>query len=894
MPAPSLILPKGLPTRPQTTGTIHVSPLVLDTAACECSQALQKLQSRKDGLSTAEAETRFREHGPNVVAHENRHPLLRLFWSAIVNPLVILLVVLAGVSAINDDVRAATVILLMVVLGVVLRFVQEARADTAAAKLRAMISVKATVIRGGQRVETPISHLVPGDVVELAAGDMIPGDVRLITCKDLFVIQASLTGESFPVEKFTAPEQVHSPLELKNVCYLGTSVESGAATALVVATGLKTYLGGMAGTIVNKPAPSSFDRGVSQFTWLMIRFIAVMVPLVFIINGIFKKDWTEAFMFALAVAVGLTPEMLPMIVTVCLSKGALAMSRKRVIVKRLNSIQNLGAMDVLCTDKTGTLTMDHIILEKYCDVVLNSDTDVLILAYLNSHFQTGLKNLMDRAILNHTELKEHLQLPQYEKVDEVPFDFSRKVMSVVVKTPEGKHRLICKGAPEEIYKRCNGFELDAQHYPMEHMLITDLKEEFDNLSTDGFRVLALAYRDLEPKAAYSKEDEKDLVLRGYVAFLDPPKDSAKAAIAALQTHGIAVKVLTGDNELVSRKICREVGIDTEHMLLGRALDTMSDADLAVAAAKTTVFARLSPAHKRRIIMALQGTGHVVGFMGDGINDAPALRAADVGISVDTAVDIAKESADAILLEKDLLVLEDGVLEGRKVFTNILKYIRMGASSNFGNMFSVLGASILLPFLPMAPLQILTNNLLYDFSQVPIPADDVDPEQITKPRPWSMSAISRYILLIGPCSSIFDYTTFFLMWFVFNVGYFWAAKLSIGAGAGTATTFLLDDATHLFQTGWFVESLVTQTLIIHVIRTNRIPFLQSWASWPMIVTTALIMVVGAWLPYSPLAPFLDFVPLPPLYWPFLALTVVCYVILTQAAKVLLFRLGWVQE
>ena len=552
----------------------------------------------------------------------------------------------------------------------------------------------------------------------------------------------------------------------------------------------------------------------------------------------------------------------------------MAMSRKRVIVKRLNSIQNLGAMDVLCTDKTGTLTMDHVILEKYCDVVLKQDTEVLALAYLNSHFQTGLKNLIDRAILQHTELHEHLDLKGYAKVDEVPFDFSRKVMSVVVKTPENANRLICKGAPEEVYKRCNQFNLEGHLYPMDHMLIADLKEEFDLLSADGFRVLALAYRDLDAKPAYSKDDESNMILRGYVAFLDPPKDSARAALSALHEHGIAVKVLTGDNELVSRKICREVGIGTEFVLTGGQVEAMSEAELATAADKTTLFARLSPAHKQRIIKTLQGAGHVVGFMGDGINDAPALRTADVGISVDTAVDIAKESADAILLEKDLMVLEQGVLEGRKVFANILKYVRMGASSNFGNMFSVLGASIFLPYVPMAPIQILTNNLLYDFSQVPIPADNVDPELIAKPRPWSMSAISRYILFIGPCSSVFDYTTFFIMLYIF--GCWDPANAS------------------LFQTGWFVESLLTQTLIIHIIRTNRIPFLQSVASWPLIVTTAVIMIVGVWLPFSPLAPALGFTPLPPLFWPLLLLTLLCYLLLTQAVKTWLFRRGWIAD
>jgi Mg2+-importing ATPase len=665
--------------------------------------------------------------------------------------------------------------------------------------------------------------------------------------------------------------------------YLGTSVESGAATAVVVATGLTTFLGGMSSAMVEEQEVSSFDKGMSQFTWLMIYFILVMVPLVFLINGLTKADWIGAFFFALAVAVGLTPEMLPMIVAVCLSKGAMAMSRKKVIVKRLNSIQNLGAMDVLCTDKTGTLTMDRIILEKHCDVVLKEDEEVLTLAYLNSHFQTGLKNVMDRAILQHTEVHEHPTFPEYAKVDEIPFDFVRRMMSVVVKTPANAHRLICKGAPEEVFKHCSRFELDGEICAMEQLTVIDLKEEFDHLSADGFRVLAIAYRDLEPKAAYSKDDERDLILRGYIAFLDPPKDSVRSAIAALQADGISVKVLTGDNELVSRKICGDVGIATDQVLLGSQVEGMSDVELAEAAGNATLMARLSPAHKQRVIKILQGAGHVVGFMGDGINDAPALRAADVGISVDTAVDIAKESADIILLEKDLLVLEEGVREGRKVFANILKFIRMGASSNFGNMFSVLGASIFLPFVPMAPLQILTNNLLYDISQVPIPTDDVDPEQIAKPRPWSMNAIARFILFIGPCSSIFDYTTFFIMLYVFGC---W-----VPTGASEEQ---MRSSASLFQTGWFVESLLTQTLIIHVIRTNRIPFLQSWASWPLIATTVAIMAIGAWLPYSPIGPAFGFTPLPPLYWPILAATLLGYVLLTQGVKTLLLRLGWVSQ
>jgi Mg2+-importing ATPase len=846
----------------------------VEAAAGDADALYARMGTSPDGLSEEEADRRRAEHGPNVIVSDTHYRRLKLLGHALVNPLVILLLILAAVSLLTDDVRAAVVMVGMVVLGVALRFVQESRADTAAAKLKAMIRVTATVIRSGQQREVPLEDLVPGDVVKLAAGDMIPADLRVVSCKDLHVIQASLTGESFPVEKADAPEALggRSPLELRNACYLGTSVESGTARGVIVATGPKSYMGCMATTIVQQHAQTSFDRGVSRFTWLMIRFILVMVPLVFLINGLTKGDWKEAFFFALAVAVGLTPEMLPMIVTVCLSRGAIGMSRKRVIVKRLNSIQNLGAMDVLCTDKTGTLTQDHVILEKHCDVVLEDDEDVLALAYLNSHFQTGLKNLMDRAILDHKEVRDQLNLDAYEKADEIPFDFSRKVMSVVVKTPEGGRRLICKGAPEAIFKRCTRFELEGQLHPMDPILIRDLQEEHDNLSTDGFRVLALAYRDLDPRPAYSREDESDLVLRGYLAFLDPPKDSALPAVKALREHGVAVKVLTGDNDLVSRKICREVGLEVDGVLLGAEVEKLSDADLAAAADRTTLFARLSPADKQRIIKALQSKGHVVGFLGDGINDAPALRAADVGISVDTAVDIAKESADAILLEKSLMVLEEGVLEGRKVFVNILKYIRMGASSNFGNMFSVLGASIFLPFVPMAPIQILTNNLLYDFSQVPIPTDNVDPEQVARPRPWSISEITRFILFIGPCSSVFDYTTFLIMLFVFGC---WGKEHA-----------------SLFQTGWFVESLLTQTLIIHIIRTNRIPFLQSSASGPMLLTTALIMLIGILLPFSPLAPMLDLSPLPHLYWPLLLLTLVCYVLLTQGVKAWLIRRGWV--
>jgi Mg2+-importing ATPase len=762
----------------------------------------------------------------------------------------------------------------MIVLSVTLRFLQEARAGAAAAKLKAMIHVTANVLRDGKALEMPLRDLVPGDIINLNAGDMIPGDVRVLSAKDLFVSQGTLTGESYPVEKFhdSDPKASNSPIDLKNICFMGTSVESGTATAVVVVTGVSTYLGTMAGSITEEAPPTSFDRGLSSFTWLMIRLMAVMVPLVFLINGFTKHDWKSAFFFAMAVAVGLTPEMLPMIVSVCLSKGAIAMSRKKVIVKRLNAIQNFGGMDVLCTDKTGTLTEDRVVLQRHCNVAGRETDEVLLDGYIISHFQTGLKNLLDTAILNSSDFHQQALIEKYKKLDEIPFDFTRRMMSVMVKTPEGKAILLTKGAPEEIFHQCSQFELDGKLSPMDPALMKGLRDEYASLSSDGFRVLAVAVKELPGKQSCSKEDERDLVLKGYVAFLDPPKGTAAIAIQALHKHGVAVKILTGDNNLISRKVCRDVGLEPDPMLLGEAVEKMSDPELADAAETTTLFARLTPAHKQRIVRLLRSKGHVVGFMGDGINDAPALHAADIGISVDTAVDIAKESADLILLEKDLMVLEGGVIEGRKVFANILKYIRMGASSNFGNMFSVLGASAFLPFIPMAPIQILTNNMLYDFSQVPIPTDAVDEELVARPRPWDVGEIKRFILCIGPISSIFDYTTFFVMLYLFKC---WDPSRA-----------------PLFQTGWFVESIMTQTLVIHIIRTNKIPFFQSRASWSLTLTTIAIMAVGAWLPYSPLASSLGLVHLPGLYWPILLATLLAYSCLTQGIKVWLLWRKWI--
>ncbi|HWB58175.1 MAG TPA: magnesium-translocating P-type ATPase [Chthoniobacteraceae bacterium] len=878
----------------QKNAAIRVSPLLTEAARLERQDVFAKLAAKPEGLTGAEAEERMAQHGPNIVAAEKEHTWLSRMWTAVRNPLVILLLVLSTISYATGDIPGGTVMMLMVILGVSLRFVQESRADAAAAKLKAMISVTATVLRDGAAVEIPLQNIVPGDIVKLAAGDMIPADVRLVTSKDLFVTQATLTGESLPVEKHDQSDKREniSPIEFANVCFLGTSVESGAATAVVVATGSQTYFGSMASSITGQQVETSFDKGIKRFTYLMLQFMVVMVPMVFLINWWMKGAWWDAFLFAVAVAVGLTPEMLPMIVSVCLSKGAIAMSKKKVIVKRLHAIQNFGAMDVLCTDKTGTLTLDRVILEKHCDVVQNEDDRVLQDAYLISHFQTGLKNVLDRAVLSHPEAKDKVSTDNYTKIDEIPFDFSRRMMSVIVETPDKYHQILTKGAPEAVFARCSNFELKGEIYPMEPVLIGDLMEQYQELSADGFRVLAVATKHCEGRTTYTKDDENDLILKGYIAFLDPPKDTAAKAIEALHRHGVTVKVLTGDNDLVTRKVCHEVGLNTDNILLGTKVELMSDEELAEAAEQAHVFARLSPAHKQRVIKALQSRKHVVGFMGDGINDAPALRVADVGISVDTAVDIAKESADVILLEKSLMVLEEGVIEGRKVFVNIIKYIRMGASSNFGNMFSVLGASALFPFLPMLPLQVLTNNLLYDFSQVPIPTDSVGEEQTMRPRPWAIADVAKFILFIGPISSIFDYTTFAMMWFLYKCN---GAGLVVPPDLVARFAHPIDaDHTYaaaLFQTGWFVESIMTQTLIIHVIRTNKIPFIQGRASWPLTVTTFVIMAIGAMLPFSPLAPYLGFVPLHGIFWPLLVATLVGYMALTQLIKTWLLRKKW---
>ena len=824
---------------------------------------LDKFDTSKNGLTDDEAEKRIEEYGYNEIGKEvKKTPILRLLEN-FKNPLVILLAVLAVISYITGDIRASIVMIVMVAMGVVLKFTQEIKADESAEKLKSMVTTTATVIRDGKQIELPLKMIVPGDVVHLASGDMIPADVQLIASKDLYVNQSALTGESLPVEKNIVDGTWKSDFENPNLCFMGTNVESGTAIAVVTTTGGKTYFGQLSSKLNVRPM-TSFDKGVNQYTWLMIKFIFVMAPVVFLINGFTKGNWFEAFLFGIAVAVGLTPEMLPMIVTVNLSKGAVSMAKKKVIVKKLNAIQNFGAMDVLCTDKTGTITCGKVELEKHLNIYGNESERVLKYAYINSFYQTGLRNVMDTAILEHkNDGEEYFNLDaKYIKKDEIPFDFIRKRMSVVVENKRMEHVLICKGAIEEVLSLCNKYETKEGTEPFMGKMTDKIDTMIKGLNAEGFRVLALAYRIFDgSRETYTVSDESKLTLLGFLAFLDPPKETSRDAITKFHKYNVDVKVLTGDNEIVTKKICHEVNMSVDKILLGSDIDAMTDEELSREAEKTSVFAKLSPMHKERIVKALQ-KNHVVGFMGDGINDAPALKASDVGISVDSAVDIAKESSDIILLENNLLVLEEGVLEGRRVFGNIVKYIKMTASSNFGNMFSVLGASIFLPFLPMMPIQVLTNNLLYDVSQTAIPSDSVDEEWIEKPRKWAVDEIKRFILFIGPISSIFDYTTYFIMLYVFNA---WHNP-------------------SLFQTGWFMESLMTQTLIIHVIRTNKIPFIQSRASKPLMITSLLVVGFGAFIVNSPLAYLFGFARLPGLYWVLLFLILISYVTLTQFIKV----------
>ncbi|WP_454720773.1 MULTISPECIES: magnesium-translocating P-type ATPase [Cupriavidus] len=869
---------RGERAAPDAATAGGIPAALLRAARVPVAVLLGELAASPDGLSEDEAARRLQRYGPNQAERQPTRAAVLELLLKLLNPLNVLLLALALVSASISNFDAAAVIAVMVLLSVGLATVQERRSGRAAAALRAMVhTTAATQRRPGPDSppatrELPICELVPGDVVHLAAGDLVPADARVLASKDLFVNQAPLTGESLPVEKFALDSTAGTePGTLDNMVLMGTAVVSGSASVVVVLTGPHAMFGGIARSLDEQAPATVFEQGLQRFARLMIALIAVLAPLVFLINGLTKGDWLEALLFAVAVAVGLTPEMLPMLVTVNLAKGALAMSRRKVIVKRLSAIQNLGAMDVLCTDKTGTLTQDHIILKKHVDLAGREAGRVLEFAYLNSCHQSGLHNLLDKAVLLHEEVGEALRKAgDYRKIDEVPFDFERRRMSVVVEGPQGR-LLVCKGAVEEVYAACASAELAGESVVLDDSHRRTLMAVCNALNADGFRVIAIAYKPLPPAPdthPYSVADESALILLGYIAFIDPPKESAAPALEALRRGGVEVKVLTGDSPLIASKICREVGLDAGRAVLGAELDGLSPQALGELAERTVLFAKLTPAHKAAVVKALRARGRVVGVLGDGINDAPALKAADVGISVDSGADIAKEAASIILLEKSLMVLHDGVIEGRKVFVNLLKYLRMGASSNFGNMFSVLGASAWLPFLPMAPIQVLTNNLLYDFSQTALPTDNVDETAIGRPRRWEIGKLGRYILCIGPISSLFDYLTFAALYWVL--------------GASTPAQ------QHLFQTGWFLESLLSQTLIVHVIRTRRIPFVQSRASNALSATTLAICAAAAWLPYSPLAQPLGLVPPPAMFWLLVIPILIGYCGLTYALR------GWLLQ
>ncbi|MDR1600570.1 MAG: magnesium-translocating P-type ATPase [Oscillospiraceae bacterium] len=879
-----------------TPGAERARERLLLAAAKQQEDLFDYFETDINGYDEDMAERMREYYGPNKLTRAKQESMARKVIGAFVNPFTIVLFVLAAISLATDvitakpgsrDPSAFIIIMTMITVSGMLRFVQELRGGQAAQKLTEMVETTIAVKRLNEdRKEIPIDEIVAGDILYLAAGDMVPADARIIKAKDLFVSQASLTGESEPVEKYAHTYNEDNslsknPLDYNNLAFMGSNVISGSATALVIAVGDDTVFGGIAQRLQAKKEPTSFEKGVNGVSWVLIRFMMVMVPVVLFVNGFTKGDWMEASLFALSVAVGLTPEMLPMIVSANLSKGASAMSRKKVIVKDLNSIQNFGAMDILCADKTGTLTLDHVTLLKSMDVHGNEDQRVLRHAYLNSYYQTGLKNLMDIAIIQYAAERGLVESwSGYRKMDEIPFDFNRRRMSVVV--ANGKTQLICKGAIEEMLQVSAFAEYRGEVVPLTDELKAEIRATVAQLNLDGLRVLGISQKsNPSPVGAFSVADEQDMVLMGYLAFLDPPKESAEKAIRALGEYGVSVKILTGDNDSVTRCVCRQVGLPVERILLGSGVEELDDTALAAEVERTTVFAKLSPAQKVRIVAALRRNGHTVGYMGDGINDAAALKEADVGVSVDNAVDIAKESANIILLEKDLMVLEQGVIEGRKTYANTIKYIKMTASSNFGNMLSVLAASACLPFLPMLPIQILALNLLYDICCVTIPFDNVDADYLRVPRRWDPSSISRFMMWIGPASSVFDVTTYLLLYFLICPGVFGGAFHSLDARAQAGFTAL-------FHTGWFVESLWSQTLVIHMIRTPRIPFAQSRASWKVTVMTTLGIAAGTLIPYTPFGRMLDMSALPGMFFPILAVTILGYMALVTALKKVFVR------
>ena len=861
----------------------EINKTLRDMSSKNADKIIKELDSSLNGLSSIEADKRLDLYGPNEIVYGKGNPWYSYLLSSFLDPFILILTTIVLLSYFTDVLFAPIgekswitiiIISIMIAISVVLRFTQEYKSQITADNLKDLVPTTTSIEREG---ETPkefiMSEVVPGDIIHLAAGDLIPADMRIIECKDLFISQSSLTGESEPVEKFPYNENNDTNKnvsDLNNILLMGTIVVSGSAKGIVLQTGNNTYFGTIAESIAKDVGETSFEEGVKSVSVLLIRFMFIMVPIVFLVNGLTKKNWVEALLFSISIAVGLTPEMLPTLVSTNLAKGAISLSKKKIIVKRLSSIQNFGAMDILCTDKTGTLTQDKIILETHLDVLGNKNDRVLRHGYLNSYYQTGLKNLLDIAVIEYgNELGFNKVTGTYKRVDEIPFDFTRRRMSVVVESENGKRQLITKGAVEEMLSICSYVEIDNEVLPLTEDLIKKVMTMVTKLNEEGMRVLAIAQKnDVPSENIFSTKDESNMVLIGYMGFLDPPKDTSITAIKALHDHGVEVKILTGDNDIVTKKIAKDVGIPIDNVVLGADIDNISDEELYRLASKSSILAKLSPIQKERVISVLQANKHVVGFLGDGINDAQALKRADVGISVDTAVDIAKESADIIMLEKDLNVLEEGVIEGRRVFGNIIKYIKITASSNFGNVFSVLIASAFLPFLPMLPIQLLVQNLLYSISQISMPWDNMDDEYLREPQQWDAGEIGKFMIYIGPISSLFDIITFAILWFVFK--------------ANTV------EMMPFFQAGWFVVGLVTQTLIVHMIRTRKIPFLQSNASMPVMIMTGIIIALGIIIPFTPLGAYIGLVSLPVRYFIWLIGILIAYSLCIEIAKKLYIK------
>lgn len=863
----------------------------LNWAASNQKEEVLKEYGTPDNGLTEEMAERFREkYGKNILNYRKKDSAVTRIFNAFIDPFTVVLLALAVISAFTDIVFAepvernyATVIIIavMVIISGTLRFVQETRSGNVADKLTGMLTTTACVERDGNKKEIPMEEIVVGDIVYLAAGDMIPADVRLLQAKDLFLSQSALTGESEAVEKQDIPDRRKNALtDAKPLCFMGSNVISGSGKAVVILTGGSTMLGMAAKSLTEKPTKTSFEKGVRSVSWILIRFMLAMVPVVLLINGFTKGDWLQAVLFAISVAVGLTPEMLPMIVTSSLAKGALAMSRQEVVIKNLNAIQNLGSMDILCTDKTGTLTRDKVVLERHLNIDGEEDDRVLRHAFLNSYFQTGLKNLIDIAVIEkQKELGAGDLAERYVKVDEIPFDFERRRMSVVVRDISGKTQLVTKGAVEEMLKCCGWAEYIGKIRPLTDVMCSKVISKADELNESGMRVIAVAQKTSpSPVGQFSVADESDMVLIGFLAFLDPPKETAHAAVKALTEYGVQIKILTGDNEKVTRTICRQVGLDVQKILLGSEVDMLDDMQLSEQAENVTVFAKLSPEQKARVVRVLRDRGHSVGYMGDGINDAAAMKISDVGISVDTAVDIAKETASVVLLKKDLTVLKQGVVEGRKTYANMIKYIKITVSSNFGNMLSVLAASAFLPFLPMSALHLILLNLIYDISCTAMSWDNTDADYLKTPRKWDASGISRFMLRIGPTSSVFDIATYILMYF-FICPMFTGGRLFTQLNDPSAQVLYIS----LFQTGWFIESMWSQTLVIHMLRTPKLPFVQSRASFSVTLLTGAGICIVTVIPFTAAGNALGLAVLPPVYFVWLMIFVFGYMLLATAAK-----------